>query len=157
MIVSSFRCWMLVSIMNPVTICIAVFCIVWSCAMIIVRTIVDHKVEAYSNICFLVIAPLGWGEDFEYRYGVQWFGLFTQRFYRPNVSLETSTHMKPEKYLTPDYFFTLKSATESSCCNHIISVLLFYSVLFLSKTLRSEILTIPGWIYDIFQRVSIYI
>ena len=63
--------------MHPVAILRAVFCTICSLSMFVSDALGDHMVEAYSStglvmgfVCgeygFLVFAPLGRGEDFEY-------------------------------------------------------------------------------------------
>ena len=76
-LVSSCRCCVLVSCIHPVAILRAVFCTIYSLSMFVLDALGDHMVEAYSStglvygfVCgeygFLVFAPLGRGEDFEY-------------------------------------------------------------------------------------------
>ena len=76
-LVSSCRCCVLVSCVQPVAILRAVFCTICSLSMFVSDALGDHMVEAYSStvlvmalyvasMFFCVFAPLGRGEDFEY-------------------------------------------------------------------------------------------
>ena len=73
---------MLVSCVHPVAILRAVFCTICNLSMFVSDALGDHMVEAYGSgygfVCgeygFLVFAPLGRGEDFEYVYCFACFG-----------------------------------------------------------------------------------